>query len=244
MPDTAKLTIYIGRQDRVSERPAHHAVCDVLYRHGFAGTAVFLGVDGTRRGQRQRARFFSRNIDVPVMIIAVGTGGQVGNAIPELNALLREPLMTVERAQLCKRDGQLVSRPAALPAADDNGLPLWQKLMVYTSEATLHDGVPIHRAIVRRLREAQAASGATVLRGIWGFHGNHKPHGDKVIQVTRQVPVTTIVVDAPERIAASFDIIDEVTGRHGLVTSELVPALVSIDGGERRGGTRLARFHY
>jgi PII-like signaling protein len=82
------------------------------------------------------------------------------------------------------------------------------------------------------------------LRGIWGFHGNHKPHGDKVIQVTRQVPVTTIVVDAPERIAASFDIIDEVTGRHGLVTSELVPALVSIDGGERRGGTRLARFHY
>ncbi len=116
--------------------------------------------------------------------------------------------------------------------------------MVYTSEATLHDGVPIHRAIVRRLRDSRAASGATVLRGIWGFHGDHKPHGDKMIQLTRQMPVTTIVVDSPERIAASFDIIDDLTDRHGLVTSELVPALVSIDGGERRGGTALARYEY
>ncbi|HKH50453.1 MAG TPA: DUF190 domain-containing protein, partial [Mycobacterium sp.] len=101
-----------------------------------------------------------------------------------------------------------------------------------------------HRAIVQRLFELRAASGATALRGIWGFHGDHKPHGDKMIQLTRQVPVTTIIVDSPERIAASFCIIDDLTDRHGLITSELVPALVSIDGGERRGGTALARYHY
>ena len=87
-------------------------------------------------------------------------------------------------------------------------------------------------------------SGATVLRGIWGYHGDHKPHGDKMFLLARQVPVTTIVVDSPERIAASFDIIDDITGRHGLITSELVPALVSIDGGERRGRTALARYEY
>jgi PII-like signaling protein len=104
--------------------------------------------------------------------------------------------------------------------------------------------VPIHRAIVRQLFDARAAGGATALRGIWGFHGDHKPHGDKWIQLTRQVPVVTIVVDSPERIAASFDIIDALTERHGLVTSELVPALVTIDGGERHGGTTLARYHY
>jgi PII-like signaling protein len=242
--DTVKLTVYIGRQDRVSGQPAHHAVCDLLHRHGFAGASVFLGVDGTKHGQRQRARFFSRNVEIPVMIIAIGTGDQAVDAIPELEAMLRQPLLTLERVQLCKRDGELMARPAALPAADDNGRALWQKLMVYTSEATLHDGVPIHRAIVKRLFDANAASGATVLRGVWGFHGDHKPHGDKMIQLTRQVPVTTIVVDSPERIAASFDIIDTVTDQHGLVTSELVPALVSIDGGERRGGTALARYHY
>jgi PII-like signaling protein len=243
-PEGAKLTIYVGRQDRVAGRPTHHAVCDVLYRHGFAGASVFLGVDGTKHGQRQRARFLSRNGDVPVMIIAVGAGRQVDNAVGELETILRDPLLTIERVQLCKRDGELLTRPAALPPTDHDGLPLWQKLMVYTSEATLHDGVPIHRAIVRRLRDSQAASGATVLRGIWGFHGDHKPHGDKLIQLTRQVPVTTIIVDTPLRIAASFDIVDELTGTHGLVTSELVPALVSADAGERIGGTRLARYDY
>jgi PII-like signaling protein len=243
-PDTAKLTVYLGRQDRAAGLPAYRVVCGVLHRHGFAGASVFLGVDGTQRGQRQRARFFSRNVDVPVMVIAVGTGSQVGTAIPELETMLRDPLMTVERVQVCKRNGELLARPPALPPTDDDGLALWQKLMIYTSEATLHDGMPIHRAIVRELRDLRAASGATVLRGIWGFHGGHEPHGDKLIQLTRQVPVTTIVVDTPERIAASFDIVDQVTGRHGLVTSELVPALVSVDDGERVGGTRLARYNY
>jgi PII-like signaling protein len=243
-PDTVKLTVYVGRQDRVLGQPAYRAVCDVLLRHGFAGASVFLGVDGTKNGQRQRARFFSRNVEIPIMIIAIGTGKHATVAIPELEAMLRQPLLTLERVQLCKRDGELVARPAALPAADDHGRALWQKLMVYTSEATLHGGVPIHRAIVRRLFESDAASGATVLRGIWGYHGEHKPHGDKMIQLTRQMPVTTIVIDSPERIAASFDIVDGLTERHGLVTSELVPALVSIDDGERRGGTALARYHY
>ena len=55
-PDTVKLTVYVGRQDRISGQPAHHAVCEVLHSHGFAGASVFLGVDGTKHGQRQRAR--------------------------------------------------------------------------------------------------------------------------------------------------------------------------------------------
>jgi PII-like signaling protein len=243
-PDAAKLTVYVGRQDRADGRPAYRAVCDALHRHGFAGASVFLGVDGTAGGQRTRARFFSRNIGVPVMIIAVGTGSQVADALPELETLLREPIFTIERAQLCKRDGEVLARPAALPATDDRGRALWQKLMVYTSEATLHDGAPIHRALVRRLLNSGVASGATALRGVWGFHGAHKPHGDRLIQLGRQVPVATVVVDSPERIARSFDIVDELTARHGLVTSELVPALISIDGGERRGGLGLARYLY
>ncbi len=243
-PDAAKLTIYVGRQDRADGRPAYRAVCDALHRRGFGGASVFLGVDGTARGERTRARFFSRNMGVPVMIIAVGTGQQVTEALPELETLLREPLFTIERAQVCKRDGEMLARPPALPATDDQGRALWQKLMVYTSEAALHDGTPIHRAIVQRLFDSRVANGATALRGIWGFHGDHEPHGDRWFQLARRVPVTTIVVDSPDRIAASFEVIDELTGEYGLVTSELVPALVSIDGGQRRGGTELARYEY
>ena len=103
-------------------------------------------------------------------------------------------------------------------------MPLWHKLMVYTSEAALHDGQPIHRAIIRRLRAA-GISGATTQRGIWGFHGDHAPHGDRLLQLGRHVPAVSVVIDAPERIEAAFDIIDELTSEQGLVTSEAVPAI-------------------
>ena len=58
--------------------------------------------------------------------------------------------------------------------------------MVYTDETITHDGLPIHRALVQRLLRSGTARGATVLRGIWGFHGDHKPHGDKLFQIARR----------------------------------------------------------
>jgi PII-like signaling protein len=242
--DSAKLTVYVGRQARVDGVPAYCAICDLLYREGVSGASVFLGVDGTVRGERRRASFFSRNVDVPMMIISVGDAGSIARAVPHLGAMLRQPIFTVERIRVCKRDGELRSRPDPLPMTDDHGRPLWQKLMIYTSSAALHDGAPIHRRLIRELRTSGAASGATVLRGLWGFHGNRKPHGDKLFQLGRQVPVTTIVVDTPDRIARSFDIVDEFTREHGLVTSEMVPALVLVDGDERIGGTGLADYRY
>jgi PII-like signaling protein len=34
------------------------------------------------------------------------------------------------------------------------------------------------------------------MRGVWGFHGTHKPHGDKLFQLARRVPVTSEIVPA------------------------------------------------
>ena len=100
-----------------------------------------------------------------------------------------------------------------------------------------------------RARPATAAfrdgAGATVLRGIWGLTGDHKPHGDKVFQVARGgFPVTTIIVDTPDSIARSFDIVDELTQRDGLVTSEMVPAVLSLDETQRFGDITLAQHDY
>jgi PII-like signaling protein len=181
-------------------------------------------VDGTAHGTRERASFFSRNTGTPMMIIAVGSGTSIGRVLPELGALLRRPLLTLERVRICKRDGELLCAPAALPGTDETGMPLWHKLMVYTSEAALHDGQPLHRAIVRRLRAA-GISGATTTRGVWGFQGDHPPHGDRLLQLGRHVPTVTVVIDTPERIAAAFAVIDELTAEQGLVTSERVPAM-------------------
>ncbi|MGH3855196.1 MAG: DUF190 domain-containing protein, partial [Pseudonocardiaceae bacterium] len=147
LPAAVKLTVYVGRQERVYRVPAFVAVCELLHRRGIAGATALLGVDGTALGQRRRARFFGRNADVPMMIIAVGSGERIGRILPELGGLLRRPLITLERVQVCKRDGEHVERPRALPATDEHGMAVWQKLMVYTSERALHEGQPVHRAL-------------------------------------------------------------------------------------------------
>ena len=242
LPGPGKLTIYLGRQERVYRVPAFVAVCDLLHRRGIAGATALLGVDGTAHGRRERARFFGRNAEVPMMVIAVGSGDQIGRVLPELVALLRRPLATLERVQVCKRDGRLLAPPDPLPAADERGMALWQKVMVFGSEAAQHAGQPVHRALMRRLRSA-GISGATTLRGVWGFHGDHAPHGDRLLQLGRHVPAVTIVIDSPERIAAAFPIIDELTAEHGLVTAETIPAMRAAAGDRRRGGPRLATHH-
>lgn len=237
--EATKLTVYVGRQEQVYRVPAFVAVCELLHRRGVDGATVLLGVDGTAHGRRARARFFGRNADVPMMIIAVGTGERIARVLPELGGLLRRPLVTLERVRLCKARGQLLAAPRVLSDTDQNGLAVWQKLMIFTSEASMVGGVPVHRALVRELRRA-GARGATALRGVWGFHGDRGPHGDRLLQLGRRAPIVTIVVDRPAVIAEVFGVVNELTTAHGVVTSEIVPALRAVSGEQRRGGLRLA----
>jgi PII-like signaling protein len=237
LAEATKLTIYLGRTERVYRVPAFIAVCDLLRRRGVAGATVLLGVDGTAHGQRQRAAFFSRNAETPVMVIAVGPGERIGRVLPELGGLLRRPLLTLERVSICKRDGLTLSgAPPAGPGPEDTGTSLRHKLMVYTSEAAQYRGQPIHRAIIRGLRAA-GISGATTQRGIWGFHGDHRPHGDRLLQLGRHVPAVTIVIDTPGRIATAYSVIDELTAEQGLITSETVTGIRPALAAAARGKT-------
>jgi PII-like signaling protein len=237
----SKLTVYVGRHERSGERPAYVAITDLLHARGIAGASVLLGVDGTRGGRRFRASFFGRNAEVPCMVIAVGNGTRIAQALPEVAALVREPLMTLERVRVCKRDGALLATPHELPGTDEQGRPLWQKLTIYASQSATWQGHPLNLQIIHRLRESGAA-GATSMRGIWGFHGDHAPHGDRFLQLRRRVPVVTTVIDSPQRIEESFLIIDEITAGEGLVTSEMVPALRALGPTEPYSGTELASY--
>jgi PII-like signaling protein len=231
--------VYTGRHERIATRPAFVEICALLHRRGVAGASVMLGVDGTIAGERTRAKFFSRNRRVPMMVIAVGARESILGALAELTELENPPFATLERVRICKRDGQLLAPAHELPDIDPHGPDLWQKLEVYTSEQARHEGVPLHRALVSRLRRSHCA-GATSLRGIWGFHGDHPPHGDRFLQVRRNVPVLTVLIDSPERIAESFEVVDELTASSGLVTSEMVPAMMAMTATRTRGALRLA----
>jgi PII-like signaling protein len=236
--EATRLTIYCGHGDRVYQVPAFEAACELLYRRGVAGATVLSGADGTAGGRRQRAQFLRHGADAPLMVVAVGSGQRIGMMLPELGGLFRHPLMTLANVRLCKRDGQFISRPEtaseAEAAVESTGLAPQLKLTVYTSEAARHDGQPVHRAIISRLRSA-GVGGATSHRGTWGFHGEHAPHGDHFPRHGHHVPVVTTVIDRAERIGVAFDVIDALTPGRGLVTAETVltqqPAGVRADHG-------------
>lgn len=204
-PATVKLSVHLGRQDRVGGRPAFVALCELLQQHGVAGASVLLGVDGTAGGTRERARFFAANAAVPMLLVAVGGRDRIAAARPAIEAAVPTAVCTEQ---------PVWEGPDAASADTD-----LHKLTVYTAESQLHGGRPIHRAVLRELRRS-GTSGATTLRGIWGFHGEHPPHGDRLFQLGRHVPAVTVVVDGPDRIAAARAVVGRFTAEHGLVTVE------------------------
>ena len=241
--EATKLTIYLGRAERADGRPAYLAAVNLLRLHGLDGATVLLGVDGMAHSARHRAKFFSRNTNVPLMIIASGSGAQVQGVLEPLGRLLANPLLTLERVRVCKRDGVKLAEPRHLPERDDTGLEVWQKLMVHAAEDARHEGHALYLQLVRRLRE-EGATGATALRGIWGFSGAREPHGDRFLSLRRGVPVVTVIVDAPAAIQHWWRVVDDVTDEAGLVTSEMVPAFHAVGPEIQRGGLRLARLRF
>lgn len=234
-----KLTIYGGRSVRSGGRAGYVAAVDRLRDAGATGASVLLAVDGTLHGERQRARFFARNANVPLMLLAIGSGEALSRALPDVADLIAEPVVTVERVQICKAHGATLGRPRSVPAQDESGLPIWQKIMVHAEEQAKFDGRPLYLEIVRRLRLADAA-GVTVLRGVRGFYGDLPAFADSVLAMRRNVPVHVVAVDSPEAVQRWWPIVDELTSTSGLVTSELVPASHALRNGQPRQ-LRLAR---
>ena len=132
------------------------------------------------------------------------------------------------------------SRPSASAAATatswpDRRLPpgsedaaRWTRLSVYCSERSEHGGRPLYLELIRRLR-AEGAAGATALRGVWGYHGDHVPHGDRLLALRRQVPVITTVIDTPSLSERWFEIAAELTAETGLLTTEAVPRIFTLE---------------
>ncbi len=111
--EATKLTVYFGRHDTVYAVPAFEVICELLYRRGVAGATVLLGMDGIAHGRRQRAQFFSRNADLPMMVIAVGSGDRIGLVLPELTGYFRRIRKAIGARRLTPDCGQATDARSA-----------------------------------------------------------------------------------------------------------------------------------
>jgi PII-like signaling protein len=234
-----KLTVYAGRHARHRGAPAHVATVAALRRHGVAGATALLGVDGTAAGRRLRARFLAANRWVPAIVVAVGERARIAAALADLTVEGDAPLATLEAVRVLRRDGENLPAaqrcdfwPPDQPKVTPTG-PIapqvgpWAKLSLYCSERSEHDGHPLYLELIRRLR-TEGAAGATALRGVWGYHGDHAPHGDRLLALRRHVPIVVNFLDAPERAERWRAIAAELTAETGLLTAETVPSVFSL----------------
>lgn len=232
--DAGRLTIYCGRGERTDGVASYRAVVELLRRTGAGGATVLLGVDGMHDGTRRRAGLLSRNIDVPMATIAVGSREVLRRVLETLPDVLRRPVANLERIAVVKHDGELLE-PLPFVADTGDGDPVvWMALRVYTRQSAQTRGGALYTTLTRRLRAAGVA-GITTLRGEWGFSSDERPFGDRLGTVASHVPTYTVFVDRPAKIAEIWPIVDEITAKHGVVTAALVPAYRERAGGVQHG---------
>ena len=90
-----------------------------------------------------------------------------------------------------------------------------QRLTIVVGESDVVGHRPVYSEIVHRAHAAGLA-GAAVFRGIEGFGASRQIHTNRLLSLSEDMPVSVVVVDTPERIAAFLPEVEE------LVTEGLV----------------------
>lgn len=94
------------------------------------------------------------------------------------------------------------------------------RLSVFVGEDDTWHHTPLSHEIVRRARMAGLA-GATVLRGCEGFGASSVIHTDRILDLTEDLPVLVVIIDAAERIRAFLPELDEIVGEGTVLLDEV-----------------------
>ena len=91
-------------------------------------------------------------------------------------------------------------------------------MRIFIGESDKHGHIPLYEALVELLRK-EGFAGATVLRGIAGFGARSVYHTDKLLELSRDLPIVVEVVDTRGRIDAIMAQIDAMM-QGGMITLE------------------------
>jgi len=93
-------------------------------------------------------------------------------------------------------------------------------MRIFIGEEDKFDGRPLHEALVTLFKK-EGFHGATVLRGVAGFGAHSVYHTDRILRLSRDLPIIVEVVDTPENVDRVMPKIDEMMSG-GLITVEKV----------------------
>jgi PII-like signaling protein len=96
-------------------------------------------------------------------------------------------------------------------------------MRIFIGEGDKFGGRPLHEALVELLRK-EGFHGATVLRGVAGFGAHSVYHTEKILRLSRDLPIIIEVVDTQENVDRVMPVFDEMIGG-GMITLEKVKVM-------------------
>lgn len=102
LPTEGKLLrIFIGEDDRWHGRPLYEVIVEQARRRGLAGATVWKGFMGFGAHSRlHTAKILRLSEDLPIVIEIVDSAERIAEFLPDLDGMIGEGLVTLERAEI------------------------------------------------------------------------------------------------------------------------------------------------
>jgi PII-like signaling protein len=95
------VRIYLGEADHWHGKPLYQAIIERLRERGVAGATVLRGIEGFGAKQHLHStRILSLSEDLPILIEAVDAEEKVRAILPELDEMLGDGMITLERVEV------------------------------------------------------------------------------------------------------------------------------------------------
>jgi hypothetical protein len=102
------VRIYIGEADHHDGRPLYEAIVRFLRDRRIAGATVFRGIEGFgANAHLHTTRLLRLSEDLPILIEVVDAEDRIRAILPELDALVVDGLVTLERIEVVAYRGSV-----------------------------------------------------------------------------------------------------------------------------------------
>lgn len=214
-----KLTIFFGERNRVAGELTARALGRLLASRRMRHAMLLRGREGFGlKHPLMTGRLLTLSEDLPLVWVAIDAPARIREVAREIDALLPQGLVTLERIWIADAGRAPVDR------GDD------AKLTIYFRRGERYRGRPAHEAALDVLR-ALGVEGASVLLGVDGVRGGRRTPA-RLLARNREVPTMILAVGSWPAAVAALAPLTAVLDRP-LLTLERVRLL-------RRDGERLA----